>query len=193
MATVCKFGANLVSICVYGGRKKDCAISYTLRFLTKKKIRECCLALCVIYITIVCLFLSICCLWLPVFLSVYLLIWCLSVCLSLSQSLSLSLSLSLFFSLSYLSHFKFTSDSPMFLPIAKRIKDMCPIDCQNVLLILWISGHLSYWVCLECETLHTFFFIHSGLSTTKLGDLATGKVGGKGLEALEEFLFTIVV
>ena len=34
---------------------------------------------------------------------------------------------------------------------------MCPIDFQNVLLILCGPGHLSYWVCSERETLKVIF------------------------------------
>ena len=36
-----------------------------------------------------------------------------------------------------------------------EIQDMCPIDFQNVLFILCDPGHLSYWVCSDCETLQT--------------------------------------
>ena len=48
-------------------------------------------------------------------------------------------------------------------------QDMCPIDCQNVLLISLGPGHLSYSVYSECETLlilrggFPFPFLEEGL------------------------------
>ena len=49
------------------------------------------------------------------------------------------------------SHFIFTSDSPMFLPIVYGTEDVCPIDCQNILLGVtrWRGKGISELISLE--------------------------------------------